>query len=617
VGTTDSYTFPASVGNSIVTRAGGTNFTPLVRIYGPDGALLAASISMSLNNRDGEASVRATNSGTFTVTVSSYYANGAGGYGVSLGQSPGEITIAAGDDGGPTTNGWRHTGVLEAGDLDTWNFAAAIGDSIVLRAGGTNFTPYIRLYGPDGSLQIAISSSSVNNRDAETSFRATNSGTFSIVLSPYYLNTSGGYRLSLAKSPGSIAIAPGDQGGPLTNGWRHEGIVEVGDLDEWNFLANAGDRIVVRMGGTNFTPFLRLYGPDGAVQATSSSSSVNNIDGEATFRATNSGNFTLIASAYYLNDSGGYTLSLAKAPGLITIPPADEGGPMTNGWRHTGVLEVGDLDTWSFAAAIGESIVLRAGGTNFTPNIRLYGPDGSLQAASSSSSVNNVDAQALFRATNSGSYTVVASAHYLNGYGGYSLTMAKSPGSIVTAPGDEGGPLAPTSNYVGWIDIGDEDVWTFTACRGENLMLRVTGTNFTPAMRLYGPDGTLAIANASSSVNTREATVSFQATNCGPFVMVLSSYYLNGSGAYQLISNGLSDTLRLCVPIIQGGTLQLNGIGGQAQAPFILYKSEDVVLPFSSWTPVLTNVFDDVGVFGYTNAYSPATQQEYFRLLLP
>jgi len=91
-----------------------------------------------------------------------------------------------------------------------------------------------------------------------------------------------------------------------------------------------------------------------------------------------------VAARYTISGHGNYTLSLAKSPGQIFVAPLDEGGPLTNGWKHTGVLEAGDLDVWSFAATAGDSIVLRMGATNFNPWIRLFGPNGALVGSATS-----------------------------------------------------------------------------------------------------------------------------------------------------------------------------------------------------------------------------------------
>ena len=66
----DSYTFTANTGDSINLRLGTTNFGGKLRLYGPNAALLRAVGSYPVN--DDLIAYTATNSGTFTVLVSSY-----------------------------------------------------------------------------------------------------------------------------------------------------------------------------------------------------------------------------------------------------------------------------------------------------------------------------------------------------------------------------------------------------------------------------------------------------------------------------------------------------------------------------------------------------------------
>jgi hypothetical protein len=67
---------------------------------------------------------------------------------------------------------------------------------------------------------------------------------------------------------------------------------------------------------------------------------------------------------------------------------------------------------WSFTATAGDNLVLRVGATDFTPEIRLFGPDGALVADAFTASGGNRDAQLFAQATNSGIYTVVVGAYY-------------------------------------------------------------------------------------------------------------------------------------------------------------------------------------------------------------
>ena len=400
----------------------------------------------------------------------------------------------------------------------------------------------------------------------------------------------------------------------------------MGDLDLWNFSASAGDSLVLKMGQItdvgNFAPWIRLYGPDGALLGSVSAASA----AEVTFRATNSGTFlVVVANNPFYSDaaSGTYVLTLAKTGDPIVVSPGDEGGPMTNGVAHQGSLPLGDLDLWNFPATAGQSIVVRVGeitdAGSFDPWVRLYGPNGALLASDSEFSVGEVTV----RATNSGTFLVVVGNSPYNsdaGSGTYVLTLAKTGDAAAVSAGDEGGSLAGAGLYNGTITIGDLDVWTFTICAGDRIDVRadeVTQTNsFAPWVRLYGPNGLLI----GSSFGAAFGQVSRTATNSGSYMVVIGNndYYNNsGSGTYTLMVNGLTDGLKLCTPIIAGTAVHLGGIGGTPSDDFILLTTTNVAPPAPIWTPILTNQFDQFGVFAFTNLFNPAETQRFFRLRIP
>ena len=325
---------------------------------------------------------------------------------------------------GPLTNGWTHTGLIAVGgEVDLWTFDANVRDTIIIRVGEitqtNNFTPRIRLMNPLGAQQVADSGPVV----VGIAVTATNTGTFTVMVDGVAANATGAYRVTLLKVPGAITVAPGDEGGPLTNGFTHTGNIDVGDMDVWTFSANAGDNLTLRLGeltaGSSFTPGLWIYGPNGAQLDFYGSSAVA---GEVGVRATNSGTFTVAVADFNAGASyagtGGYRLTLAKTGSPVLISPGDEGGPMTNGITHTGTIDLGDLDVWTFSANAGDSIFVAMGesvaGSALTPVLWLYGPNGALLASFGSSTVA---AEISTRATNSGTFTVVA-GDFSNAYMG-------------------------------------------------------------------------------------------------------------------------------------------------------------------------------------------------------
>ncbi len=574
VGDADLWSFSANTGDRIVVRVGevtdDSSFHPQVRVYGPTGALLGSDAQFAAS----EVTVTASNTGPFTVVITDADLNSAstdsfgntGTYRLHLAVSPGAFIVPGGDEGGAIANGGTQSGTIHLGDLDMWSFSANAGDSIIVRVGEVtddgSFHPQIRVYGPTGVL-VGSDSQFVASEVAVT---VSNTGPYTVVVSDADLNSASGdslgntgtYRLHLAVSPGAFIVPGGDEGGALTNGATHEGTIHPGDLDMWNFAANAGDAIVIRMGqliDTNnlFNPQIRLYGPNGALVGANSTS----LASEVAATATNSGTYTVVVSDANLalggdtiGNAGTYRLHLAVSPGAFVVSSGDEGGALTNGAIHEGAIHLGDLDMWSFTANAGDNMVIRCGQVTddngvFHPQVRLYGPTGVLLG----SNIGTTASEVAVTATNSGTYTVVVNDGNL-GFGGdtladtgtYRLHLALSPGAFVISNGDEGGTLINGATQQGTIHVGDLDMWSFTAMAGESLVVRigqVTDTNnlFHPQVRLYGPTG----AFLGSNNGTTAAEVAVTATNSGTFTVVVGDSNLafggdtiGDTGTYQI-----------------------------------------------------------------------------------
>lgn len=547
VGGADSWTFTAAVNDTIIARVGelsGENrFTPHLRLYGPNGALIQSDTGSS----DAEVTHRATVAGSYSVVVSGYYSGDAGTYRLRFLKIPGSFVVPAGDEGGALTNGQNHDGTILVGDLDAWTITAAVNDSLLMRvgelSGGDTFTPRLRLYGPDG----ALIQSDVGNSDAEVTHRAATAGTYTVVVSGYYEGNAGTYRLRALKVPAAFTVPAGDEGGAVVNGQNHDGTITVGDLDAWTFTAAVNDSMIVRVGELSgddrFTPRLRLYGPDGAFIQ----SDAGNTDAEVTHRAAIAGTYTVVVSGYYEGNAGTYRFRLVKTPGALTVPTGDEGGALTNGQNHDGTILVGDLDAWTFTAAVNDSVVLRvgeiSGGDKFTPRIRLYGPDG----AFIQNDAGNSDAEISHRATIAGTYTVVVSGNYEGNAGTYRLRLFKIPGTFVVPSGDEGGAVSSGQTSDGTILIGDLDAWTFTAAVNDPIVVRIGelsgGDRFNPRIRLYGPDGAFIQSDAGNT----DAEITHRATVPGTYTVIVSGNYEGNAGTYRLTVLGNRSTATFAI----------------------------------------------------------------------
>src|SRR5664280_1780415 len=494
LGDLDMWTFTANTGDTINLRLG-SSLNAKLQLYGPNGALLG----LAQDSPDNLIAYTATNSGTFTVLVSSFGLGGTGTYVLHLAQIPEAFIVPAGDEGGALTNGGNFAGTIDLGDLDMWTFTANAGDTINLRL-GSSLNAKLQLYGPNGAL-LGLAQDSPDNLIAYT---ATNSGTFTVLVSSFGLGGTGTYVLHLAQIPEAFIVPAGDEGGALTNGGNFVGTIDLGDLDMWTFTANTGDTINLRL-GSSLNAKLQLYGPNGALLGLAQDSPDNLI----AYTATNSGTFTVLVSSFGLGGTGTYVLHLAQIPEAFIVPAGDEGGALTNGGNFVGTIDLGDLDMWTFTANTGDTINLRLG-SSLNAKLQLYGPNGALLGLAQDSPDNLI----AYTATNSGTFTVLVSSFGLGGTGTYVLHLAQIPEAFIVPAGDEGGALTNGGNFAGTIDLGDLDMWTFTANAGDTINLRL-GSSLNAKLQLYGPNGALLGLAQDSPDNL----IAYTATNSGTFTV--------------------------------------------------------------------------------------------------
>ncbi|MGZ5444203.1 MAG: PPC domain-containing protein [Thermoanaerobaculia bacterium] len=184
---------------------------------------------------------------------------------------------------GTITNGATHTGVIEIGGLDTWTFTATKNDSITVSIGEVRgsgqdpyFNPWIRLRGPDGS-DLGSQGGTAGDwgfNAAQIDVQAPLTGPYTLLVAHYPYHTQFGpstYLLTVVKSPGPYSISAGDEGGPMSPGVPHAGMIPVGDLDAWTFQATANASLTISIGEVSvggpdpyFNPWIRLRGPDGS-----------------------------------------------------------------------------------------------------------------------------------------------------------------------------------------------------------------------------------------------------------------------------------------------------------------------------------------------------------------
>ncbi len=554
VGGADTWTFTAALDDHIVLSVAEivpngqpeSAFRPRIRLLDPD--------NVETNDSNGllaeEIVRRVTKPGTYTVIISDWNDNQAGNYTLRLIQPPQTFIVPGGDEGGTMTNGENHTGNIDTGDLDAWTFTAALDDNIAISVAEivedgqpeAAFRPRIRLFDPEGN----ETNDSNGLLAEEVVRRATLPGTYTVLVSDWNEANAGPYTLRLSKTPGEFVVPDGDEGGPITNGENHTGVIDSGDLDIWTFTAALDDNIAISVAEivpdgqpeAAFRPRIRLFDPEG----TETNDSNGLLAEEIVRRATLPGTYTVLVSDWNEVNAGPYTLRMSKTPGEFVVPDGDEGGPITNGENHTGNIDTGDLDAWTFTAALDDNIAISVAEivpdgqpeAAFRPRIRLFDPEGN-----ETNDSNGLLAEEIVRrATLPGTYTVLVSDWNEVNAGPYTLRMSKTPGEFVVPGGDEGGAMTNGENHTGVIDSGDLDTWTISADLGDSIVVSVAEivedgqpeAAFRPRIRLFDPEG--SETNDSNGLLATE--FSRNASLAGTYTVVVSDWNEGNPGPYTL-----------------------------------------------------------------------------------
>ncbi len=166
------------------------------------------------------------------------------------------------------------------------------------------------------------------------------------------------------------------------------------------------------------------------------------------------------------------------------------------------------------------------------------------------------------------------------------------------------------------IELGDLDLWSFSACKGYPFMLtceKLAGT-FTPRLRLYARNGALVATTQNATI----ASLSYPGTNSGSFTLMIDGAGVNDSGTYRLNASGIyEDDLNLCPPLATETNLNLSGYGGVAGNSFVIMTATNLTTSTVLWTPLLTNQFDAFGAFDRTNQLNRSEPARFYRLRTP
>jgi len=356
--------------------------------------------------------------------------------------------------------------------------------------------------------------------------------------------------LSLALG-GADALGKGREGEALTDASEATGTIAVGgEVDEYTFTVQEGDRLVVVGDGAALNDYddlyLSVYAPSGG--------RVDDDHADGVFRivlqAEETGTYRLEAKGQYGDTVGDYTLRFWNL---------DEEG-RAGGWQALSDGETvedvaidghGDIDGHTFDGQAGDRIVLVADGVPLNGGddlkVEVYTPSGSRLGYGISQYMSSLP----LTLTETGIHFVKVTGQYADTVGSYTLWLSNFDEERRAGLWPElhhGDAVLDQS--IGF--PGDVDGYTFAGLAGDRVTVVGNGIPLLGSddlrLKVYAPDGT-TILNVRSSGYPR-ATVALPAD--GTYVIKAEGEYADTVGDYSLWLTNLDEDQR------QGGWGELS-----------------------------------------------------------
>jgi hypothetical protein len=520
---TDSYTIVGDAFVLLRLESATANFTPIMRLYNPAGALVTSSTGTIQSNLA---------AGTYTLLVShSSGSSRTGDYRLAqqrIVNPCNAMPLACGD--------LLAAGITVAGEYDAYTLTAVGGEVAVLSliSQTTGFNVTMDIFDPTGR---ALTSSFGVTRFAGV---LTNAGLYTIFV--HYgsgASHTGAYSLysqNLATPCGSL--------GAIACGGLVSGLVPSAGFVTHSFAGTAGDVIVLRLSTTSTpTPAWEVYEPDGTLLVPSSTSFKRSL--------TKTGNYVvLVFSPSGTPQIADYVLS------LNTVRQPCAAVPLACGAVQAGAItENGEVHAYTFMAASNEVVGLRVGSATefFDVVFDLYDPDGSLVTGS----LGYHDLTPLL--SNTGQYTALV--HWPDGadsrLGEYRLSFYRVSAPCSSTPVSLGQTVNATLD-----EATQTHLYNFMAGPGPvTVCLRDSSPALIASMELYTAAGELLVPPTSFQIQptlssngtyrllvhdagtaTGDYALRFNngAVTCSDFDLTAPSVFVFTPGAGECVTRGMT-----------------------------------------------------------------------------
>ena len=385
----DGNSFEWSAGEYVVVDLRSTAFDPWLEIHSPGGESWVNDDHEGDSTRS-QIAVQLTETGTYTVNVTTYKPGEGGAYDVAIRRSIAQA---------PATGSRVEQGTLAEGDTqlpsgeyaDGYEIEGRPGQTVRIDLASTEFDTFVALMPPVGdNLENDDAPDGQGHSVIETTL--TELGTYLVVVTSYKAGETGAYTLTIDTTEGEAAPQNRDVVS-VDSGQEEDGTLEAGDtmleggeyVDMYVFDGTAGQTLAVNLTTTEFDPFLGLLLPSGGDPIENDDCNNNREQSCIEFVLQETGRYRVAVTSYGAGETGTYHMSLQLASGGDGSTPVR---PVGNQGRIFGVFvgisdypgEADDLPLTAKDAIALQSAFIRGVGMAADDSVLLTDKDATMSA---------------------------------------------------------------------------------------------------------------------------------------------------------------------------------------------------------------------------------------------
>lgn len=558
----DAYTFSGTSGQQISITMSSGAFDTLLFLVGPNGVQITSDDDGGggTNSRIPASSGFFTlpSTGTYTIQASSFSANTAGTYSLSLtSQTPSGCASPISINFGQTINGSLSGGDCRLTDnsfFDAYTFSGIAGQQVNVAMSSGSFDTFLFLLRPDGSTLASDDDGGggTNSRipTGSGSLTLPTTGIYTIYASSFSPDTTGSYSLTLTgQTPGGSCPSTSISIGQTINGALSNSDCQLSDnslFDSYSFSGTAGQTISISLTSSVFDTYLHLLQPDGTLLADDDdggdglNSRIPPESGTLTLPVT--GTYKILANSFSPNVTGAYSLTLQGSSALTCPSTPISIGQLVNGALSNSDCTLSDnsfIDSYSFTGSAGQLVAVEMSSLNFDTYVFLLGPNGLVVDDDDGGNGTNSRIPAdtgYFSLPTSGTYTILANSFAPSVTGGYALSLVSGQSTCNFS-------LSSTSQSVGFgAGSGSFSISAGSGC-GWSAISNATWVTITSSPNGSG-NGTInfsVAANATQEVRSGTITVGGQTFTVNQSTNTASTVQFASSSASVNESSGKID----------------------------------------------------------------------------